>query len=73
MRSSAIVPAIWGKWLAVMLVLISAIALTGCNPTELKTEAAQVPQLVVSVLTDPQTFNFALNQQSPSVFGLTFI
>lgn len=55
-----------------MLVLISAIALTGCNPSELKTEAAQVPQLVVSVLTDPQTFNFALNQQIPSVFGLTF-
>lgn len=49
-----------------------AIALTACNPTEFKTEAAQVPQLVVSVLTDPQTFNFALNQQSPSIFGLTF-
>jgi len=25
-------------------------------------------QLVVSVLTDPQTFNFALSQQSPSIF-----
>ena len=60
------------RWFLVLLALISAIALSGCNPTEFKTEAAQVPQLVVSVLTDPQTFNFALNQQSPSIFGLTF-
>lgn len=72
MKSIAMFPTICRKWLAVMLALVSAIALSGCNPTELKTEAAQVPQLVVSVLSDPQTFNFALNQQSPSIFGLTF-
>lgn len=63
---------IWRKWLAVVLALIMAIVLTSCNPSEFKTQAAQVPQLVVSVLNDPQTFNFALNQQSPSIFGLTF-
>ena len=72
MKFVAMFPNICRKWLAVMLALVSAIALSGCNPTELKTEAAQVPQLVVSVLSDPQTFNFALNQQSPSIFGLTF-
>ncbi len=72
MKSSGIFPAIWRKWLAVVLTLISAIALTGCNPTQFKTEAAQVPQLVVSVPTDPQSFNYALNQQEPNVFGLTF-
>ncbi len=72
MKSSGIFPAIWRKWLAVMLGLTVAIALTGCNPTQFKTEAAQVPQLVVSVPTDPQSFNYALNQQEPNVFGLTF-
>ncbi len=65
-------PTIWRKWLAVVLALFNAIALIGCNPTEFKTEAAQVPQLVVSVTTDPQSFNYALNQQSPSIFSLTF-
>lgn len=62
----------WRKWLAVVLALVSAIALTACNPTELKTDAAEVPQLVVSVLSDPKTFNYALNQESPNIFGLTY-
>jgi peptide/nickel transport system substrate-binding protein len=58
--------------LAVMLALISAIALTSCNPTQLKTEATQVPQLVVSVGSDPKTFNYMLSQEIPNIFGLTF-
>jgi len=36
----------------VLLVLVSAIALTACNPTEFKTEAAQVSQLVDSALAE---------------------
>ncbi|HEY9806905.1 MAG TPA: ABC transporter substrate-binding protein, partial [Candidatus Obscuribacterales bacterium] len=32
------------------------------------TEAAQVPQIVVSTLSDPKTFNYPLSQESPSVF-----
>jgi len=46
----------------------SAIALTACNPTEFKTEAAQVSQLVDSALAEPKTFNYALSNESPNVF-----
>ncbi len=55
-----------------LLIFISAIALTSCNPAQFKTEAAQVPQLVDHVLGEPKTFNFALNQESASVFGLIY-
>jgi peptide/nickel transport system substrate-binding protein len=72
MKLFAIVPATGRRCLAVMLALLSAIALTSCNPAQFKTEAAQVPQLVVSVGNDPKTFNFILSQESPNVFGLTF-
>ena len=72
MRVSGIVALGWRRGLALLLALISAIALSGCNPQQFKTSAAQVPQLVVSVGANPQTFNYALNQQSPNVFGLTF-
>lgn len=60
------------KWLTVLLTLIIAIALSGCNPTEFRTTAAQVPQVVVSVIQDPDTFNYALGHQLPNIFGLTF-
>jgi peptide/nickel transport system substrate-binding protein len=62
----------WRRWLAGVLVLMVAIALTACNPAKVKTEAAQVPQIVLSVLSDPKTFNYPLNQESPSIFGLTY-
>ncbi len=72
MKFSLIFPQTWRKWLAIMLALMSAIALSGCNPTQFKTAAAQVPQIVVSVGSDPQTYNFALSQQIPNIFSLTF-
>ncbi|WP_009633289.1 ABC transporter substrate-binding protein [Synechocystis sp. PCC 7509] len=63
----------WGrKWIAFILTVVIAIAFSGCNPTNFKSQAAQTSQLVLSVLSDPQTFNYALNQQSPNIFGLTF-
>jgi peptide/nickel transport system substrate-binding protein len=62
----------WRKWLAVVLAFVSAIALSGCNPTEFKTSAAQIPQIVFSATSEPQTFNYFLNQQSPSVFDLIY-
>lgn len=53
------------------------ITLTSCNPTVLKTEAAQVSQLVLHSLSDPKTFNYALKSEFPNFFpfifeGLTF-
>jgi peptide/nickel transport system substrate-binding protein len=72
MKSSSIFPAIWRKRLAVVLAVLIAIALSGCNPADFKTASAEVPQLVYSVLSDPKTFNYALNQESPNIFGLTY-
>ena len=60
------------RWLAVVLALLMAIVLTSCNPTEFKTQAAQVPQLVDSILSDPKTFNYALSQESPNVFSIIY-
>lgn len=62
---------IWRKLLAILLTLVMAIAVSGCNPTD-RTTAAQVPQVVVSVTQDPDTFNYALGHQLPNIFGLTF-
>lgn len=60
------------KWLALLLTFVVAIAFSACNPNNFKSQAAQTSQLVISVLSDPQTFNYALSQQIPNVFGLTF-
>lgn len=72
MRIYALIPGRWRRWLAAMLTLLCAIALTSCNPAQFRTQAAQVPQLVVSVGNDPKTFNYILSQEAPNVFGLTF-
>jgi len=60
------------RWLAVMLALFVAIALTSCNPTEFKTNAAQVPELIFSTLEDPKTFNLPISQEQSAVFGLIY-
>lgn len=57
----------WRFWLVSLLIF----SLTSCNPTELKTEAAQVSQLVNSTIGDPKTFNYAFNQEFPHVFLFT--
>lgn len=57
----------WRFWLAIILIF----SLTSCNPTQLKTEAAQVSQWVTSTLGDPKTFNYAFNQEYPHVFLFT--
>jgi peptide/nickel transport system substrate-binding protein len=54
-----------------VLALVMASSLTGCN-WKLKTEAAQVPQLISSVLSDPKTFNAVLSEESPNIFGFTY-
>jgi peptide/nickel transport system substrate-binding protein len=58
----------WVAW-----VLASCIALTtlsGCQVFQLKVASAQVPQLVLSSLTDPKTFNAVLSQESNDVLPL---
>ena len=60
------------RWFLVSLTSIMAIALTGCNPANLKTAATQVPQVVDAILSEPSTFNSALNQSAYSVFGYLY-
>ena len=61
------------RLLLLLLTLSFAIALTACNPSGMvKPDIAQVSQLVVAELSDPQTFNLALNRQVPNIFPLTF-
>jgi peptide/nickel transport system substrate-binding protein len=42
------------------------------QPTNFKSPAAQVPQLVSAILSDPKTFNYPLSQESPNVFPLIY-
>ncbi|MCL1473659.1 ABC transporter substrate-binding protein [Argonema antarcticum] len=64
------------RWLSVLLGLTLALtcqfALTSCRPTQFKSNAAQVSQLVLTTLTDPKTFNPPLNQEFPSIFLFAF-
>ncbi|HIK04270.1 MAG TPA: ABC transporter substrate-binding protein [Trichormus sp. M33_DOE_039] len=59
-------------WILIVLSAFTAIAVAACNPDNFKTNAAQAPQLVTSILSDPKTFNLALSQESPNIFGLTY-
>ena len=61
------------RLLLLFLTLSCAITLSACDPSGLiKSDIAQDSQLVVSVLSDPKTFNLALNRQVPNIFPLTF-
>ncbi len=52
--------------------MVTAIALTACNPHRLKVATAQSAGIVSSVLSDPKTFNYALSNESPNVFTLIY-
>jgi peptide/nickel transport system substrate-binding protein len=58
--------------LLLLLLPIVAIALSGCDIAQFRTQAAQVSQIVVTEGTDPKTFNYAINQSSPNVFGYIY-
>ncbi len=59
-------------WLLVLLVCLGAIGLTACSPEQFKTSAAQVPEIIDWTLSDPKTFNVALSNESPNVFGYIY-
>jgi len=69
---SNILPRIKTVGILLILSAFTAITVAACNPTNYKSSAAQVPQLVTSILSDPKTFNYALSQESPNIFGLTY-
>ncbi|MBH8572643.1 ABC transporter substrate-binding protein [Nostocaceae cyanobacterium CENA369] len=72
MNFSSIITRIKRFWLLIILAFATAITVTACNPSELKSSAAQLPQLVTTILSDPKTFNLALSQESPNIFSLTY-
>lgn len=62
------------RWLLVLLAVVGAIALSvaGCSPQQLKSQAAQVPQLIHRTPGDPKTFNYALIQEYPNIRDLVY-
>lgn len=72
MKIVTIVGKSWRRWMAVMLAGVCAVTLTSCNPSQFKAEAAKVPQIVVASLSEPSTFNYALNESAYSVFGFIY-
>ena len=58
--------------LAVAVGLSFLLLLTGCNPSQLTSQKAQVSQLVLVTPNDPDTFNYALNNSPYSVFPFIY-
>jgi peptide/nickel transport system substrate-binding protein len=52
--------------------IVAVLSIGGCRIENFKSEAAQIPQLIEGVLSDPKTFNAALSQESPNIFGYTY-
>ncbi|BBD59263.1 oligopeptide ABC transporter, periplasmic oligopeptide-binding protein [Nostoc sp. HK-01] len=65
-------PKIKHSWILIILSALTAMTVAACNPSNFKSSAAQIPQVVSSILSDPKTFNFPLSQESPNIFGLTY-
>ncbi|UKO96305.1 ABC transporter substrate-binding protein [Nostoc sp. UHCC 0870] len=70
--TSKIITLIKRFWILIILAAFTAVTVAACNPENFKSSAAQTPQLVNSILSDPKTFNLALSQESPNIFGLTY-
>lgn len=62
----------WRFWAVAMVTFCLALTVTACNPQGYKTQAAQVPQLIDSTLSDPKTFNAVLSNESPTPLSLMY-
>lgn len=62
----------WRYWLLAIAAIAITIVLSACQPQTLKSQAARIPQLVISTVADPKTFNYALNNSAQNVFPFTF-
>ncbi|MEO1094546.1 MAG: ABC transporter substrate-binding protein [Cyanobacteria bacterium J06638_28] len=60
------------RGLSLLLVAVSAIALTACNPSQFTKAEAITSRIVFTSLGDPKTFNPSLNQEYPNIFLYTF-
>lgn len=57
----------WQRW-SILLVII-AIAISSCRQITSSSSAQTNNQLVSAILSDPKTFNEALSNESPNIFG----
>ncbi|WP_228035348.1 ABC transporter substrate-binding protein [Oculatella sp. LEGE 06141] len=76
MISALVSKTVWQRSLlfilaAVMTVGLS-VGLSSCSEAQLRTEAAQVPRLVVSSLSDPKTFNAIMSEEQNDVLGYIY-
>lgn len=61
----------WLVFMAVVLLISCQFLLISCNSDNFKKKEAQVPRWVTATLSDPKTFNFALNEEFPNIFLFT--
>lgn len=62
----------WMRTIAASLAIVLCLAgLSGCSLEDYRVRAA-TPQLVTGILGPPKTFNAALSQESPNIFGYTY-
>ncbi|NMG10613.1 ABC transporter substrate-binding protein [Brasilonema sp. UFV-L1] len=67
MNTSIFKPLFQRSWIFALLGLLVVLALNGCNPSQFKSEAAQVSQIVARTGSDPKTYNYALIQEFPNI------
>ncbi len=49
-----------------LVIAIATLGLAGCDPSQFRTQAAQVPRLVVTSTSDPKTFNYITSDEASS-------
>ncbi|NMF64065.1 ABC transporter substrate-binding protein [Brasilonema octagenarum UFV-E1] len=72
MKSSIFKQLFQRSWIFTLLSLLVVVALNGCNPSQFKSQAAQVPRMITATLGAPSTFNSALNETAYGVFGFIY-
>ncbi|MGI0494909.1 ABC transporter substrate-binding protein [Alkalinema pantanalense CENA528] len=62
------------RWVALWatIALCLSLQLAACSPANFKSQAARVPELIISQTSNPKTFNYALSNESPNVFGYLY-
>ncbi len=60
-----------GRWIRVVGIIF-LLSLSACSPAFFRNQTTQVPQLIASITVDPKTFNYAINEEVPNVFGFIY-
>ncbi|MBF2021347.1 MAG: ABC transporter substrate-binding protein [Hydrococcus sp. C42_A2020_068] len=71
-KLSSSIATICRRGIAIVLGILVTVSLGACNPASFRSQAAQVPQVVFSIISDPKTFNAVLSAESPNVFGYIY-